>query len=180
MEQVPFLIFDCEQWPNEACEYVYNKVLERCSRFSNHCTMVYPPLSEQRPVYYVQRHNHGWLARNSRNAHAGKPERVENSARGPCGEFCVFATAEAVVECTLHFASLCRYAFLFNLTCHIKNPGRLLLCLLRGHRCLDNATWCKLQPLKKFLLHFMCLFCFGLACWCCRVTHRFAEWNDAW
>jgi hypothetical protein len=23
------------------------------------------------------------------------------------------------------------------------------------------------------LLHFMCLFCFGLACWCCRVTHRF-------
>ena len=79
---------------------------------------------------------------------------------------------------TLHFACLCRYAFFFNLT-SIENPGRRLFCLLRGPRCLDNATWCKLQPLKKFLLHFMCLFCFGLACWCCRVTHRFCwmEWR---
>ena len=142
------------------------------TRFSNHCTLVCPPLSEQRPVYYVQRHNHGWLARNSRNAHAVKPDRVENSARGRCGALRVFATAEARCRIYLAFRMFMPLRFFFNLT-SIENPGRRLFCLLRGPRCLDNATWCKLQPLKKFLLHFMCLFCFGLACWCCRVTHRF-------
>ena len=173
MEQVPFLICACEQWPNVACDI--SKVLERCLLVLDLVTTapwcVLPCLSRGLYTMFSVTTMDGWqeivVMPMLSNQTGSKTVPADVAVRYVCSQL-----PKRAVVYTLHFACLCRYAFFFNLT-SIENPGRRLFCLLRGPRCLDNATWCKLQPLKKFLLHFMCLFCFGLACWCCRVTHRF-------